>query len=77
MNKGILIVDGQRNVLLVHPDESDYLIKLMRSEVNKDGEGIISRVKKHKTNKELDATIHKYLKQEYDDEKEEEDDRIN
>ena len=69
MNKGILIVDGQRNVLLVHPDESDYLIKLMRSEVDKDQEGILRRVKKHKTNKELDATIHKYLKQEFDDER--------
>ena len=69
MNKGILIVDGQRNVLLVHPDESEYLMKLMYSDVYKEEGSILRRVKKHKTNKELDATIHKYLKQEYDDER--------
>lgn len=69
MNKGILIVDGQRNVLLVHPDESEYLMELLTKEYRRTGETVLRRVKKHKTNKELDATIHKYLKQEYDDER--------
>lgn len=72
MNKGILIVDGQRNVLLVHPDEWEYLAELMEKESRRTGETVLRRVKKHKTNKELDATIHKYLKQEYDDERNEE-----
>lgn len=69
MNKGILIVDGQRNVLLVHPDEFNYFAKLLDEESRRTGETVLRRVKKHKTNKELDATIHKYLKQEYDDER--------
>lgn len=68
MNKGILLIDGSRNVVLIHPDEMSYITDLFREETRRYGESVLRRVKKHKNNKELDITVHKYIKAQYDDE---------
>ena len=69
MNKGYLIVDGAKNVLLVHPDEFDLMSDLLDRIRRKRGERIGDMVKKHKKMSDLDKTIHSYLKCEFDDER--------
>ena len=66
--KGFLLIDGMKNVLLIHTDEYEMVKELLRKDVYASGESVLRRVKQHKTLPELDKTVRLYLKGEYDDE---------
>lgn len=68
MVKGFLLVDGAKNVLLIHQDEMELVGDMLSRISRKRDERIGDMVKTHKTNAELDKTIHAYLKCKFNDE---------
>ena len=67
MTKGFLLVDGAKNVLLIHQDEMDLVEDMLYRISRRRDERIGDMVKTHKTNAELDKTIHAYLKCQFND----------
>lgn len=60
MNKGLLIVDGNKNTLLIPWNDLEFSNIIQQN---------IGKTKQHKTFAELDKDIRLYVKGEYTDEK--------
>ena len=63
MTRGFLLVDGQKNTIILPADDPD-LAEFMRYKPNE--KNVLEKAHQHKTLKELDADIRAYLEGKYD-----------
>lgn len=63
MTRGFLLIDQQKNTVIIPVDDSDF-VEFLRYKTN--GPNILDNVRQHSTMKELDTDVRAYLKSEYD-----------
>lgn len=62
-NNGLLVIDQQRHTVLIPADSANGIFDALNDE-------LIKTVKRHATFKDLDADVHAYCRDEYEEGKE-------